>query len=46
MIRVGGALVASTVVLKAYPHDRVSIWSNAVLRGDDGPITVGEESNI
>ena len=26
--------------------DQVSIWFNAVLRGDNDPITVGRESNI
>ena len=48
MVQVGGALVASTAVIEAAITlgDRVSVWWNAVLRGDDAPLTVGEETNI
>mgnify|MGYP001194431080 CR=1 FL=1 len=37
-----GAAVAGDVTL----GDGVNIWYNAVLRGDDGAITVGENTNI
>lgn len=37
-----GAVVTGDVVLE----NNVSIWYNAVLRGDRGTITVGENSNI
>lgn len=37
-----GARVSGDVTL----GKGVSIWYNAVLRGDDGPITVGEGTNI
>ncbi len=37
-----GAVVTGDVVLE----NNVSIWYNAVLRGDRGRITVGENSNI
>jgi carbonic anhydrase/acetyltransferase-like protein (isoleucine patch superfamily) len=45
---VGGALVASTAVLEGECHlaDRVSVWWNSVLRGDDAPLFVGEGTNI
>jgi len=48
MERVGGALVASTAVVDGDVTlaDRVSVWWNAVLRGDDAPIRIGEESNV
>ncbi len=48
MHRRGGALVASTAVIEGDVtlHDRVSIWWNAVLRGDDAALTVGERTNI
>jgi len=48
MLPRGGALVASTAVLEADVRlaDRVSIWWNAVLRGDDAAITIGAETNI
>ena len=44
----GGALVASTAVVDGEVElaDRVSIWWNAVLRGDDALIRIGEASNI
>jgi len=44
----GGALVASTAVIEADVTlgDRVSVWWNAVLRGDDASITIGEGTNI
>lgn len=37
-----GAVITGDVVLE----NNVSIWYNAVLRGDRGTITVGENSNI
>lgn len=37
-----GAVVTGDVEL----GDRVSIWHNAVLRGDSGKITVGDRTNI
>jgi carbonic anhydrase/acetyltransferase-like protein (isoleucine patch superfamily) len=45
---VGGALVASTAVLEGEftLSDGVSIWWNSVLRGDDAPLFVGEQTNI
>jgi carbonic anhydrase/acetyltransferase-like protein (isoleucine patch superfamily) len=48
MLARGGALVASTAVIEAdvVLADRVSVWWNSVLRGDDAPLTIGEESNI
>lgn len=48
MVQLGGALVASTAVIEAdiTLGDRVSVWWNAVLRGDDAALTVGEETNI
>lgn len=48
MVPIGGALVASTAVIEDDVRlgDRVSVWWNAVLRGDDAPITVGEGTNI
>ncbi|MBA57594.1 MAG: gamma carbonic anhydrase family protein [Gammaproteobacteria bacterium] len=36
------AVVVGNVVLE----DQVSVWFNAVLRGDNDPITVGRDSNI
>jgi carbonic anhydrase/acetyltransferase-like protein (isoleucine patch superfamily) len=44
----GGALVASTAVLEgAFTlADGVSVWWNSVLRGDDAPLFVGEQTNI
>jgi len=44
----GGALVASTAVVEGDVTlgDRVSVWWNAVLRGDDAAITIGEGTNI
>jgi len=48
MDAVDGALVASTAVVEGevFLHDRVSVWWNAVLRGDDADITIGENTNI
>lgn len=48
MDQVGGALVASTAVLEGACTlaDGVSVWWNSVLRGDDAPILVGEQTNI
>ena len=48
MIPVGGALVASTAVIEAdiTLGDRVSVWWNAVLRGDDAALTVGDDSVV
>jgi carbonic anhydrase/acetyltransferase-like protein (isoleucine patch superfamily) len=45
---VGGALVASTAVLEGEYTlaDRVSIWWNSVLRGDDAPMFIGEQTNL
>lgn len=37
-----GAVVVGDVVLE----DQVSIWYNAVLRGDRGRISIGERSNV
>ncbi|GCF09340.1 gamma carbonic anhydrase family protein [Dictyobacter arantiisoli] len=37
-----GAMVIGNVTL----HEGVSIWYNAVLRGDSAPIVVGRQSNI
>jgi len=38
----GSAQVKGTVIL----HAGASVWFNAVLRGDNDPITVGENSNV
>ncbi|MHC4409586.1 MAG: gamma carbonic anhydrase family protein [Planctomycetota bacterium] len=48
MVQLGGALVASSAVIESdiTLGDRVSVWWNAVLRGDDAALTVGEETNI
>ena len=48
MIERDGALVASTAVIEddVTLEDRVNVWWNSVLRGDDAPITVGEGTNI
>ncbi|MCK6460808.1 MAG: gamma carbonic anhydrase family protein [Planctomycetes bacterium] len=48
MDKVGGALVASTAVLEGEftLADGVSVWWNSVLRGDDAPLFVGEQTNI
>ena len=44
----GGALVASTAVVDGDVNlgERVSVWWNAVLRGDDARITIGDGTNI
>lgn len=36
----------ATVIGDVTLHDRVSIWFNAVLRGDNDPIVIGAGSNI
>ncbi len=36
----------ATVIGSVVLHDRVSVWFNAVLRGDNDPIVVGEGSNV
>jgi carbonic anhydrase/acetyltransferase-like protein (isoleucine patch superfamily) len=48
MDQVGGALVASTAVLEGEftLASGVSVWWNSVLRGDDAPLFVGEQTNI
>lgn len=42
------AWVADTarVIGKVYLSERVSVWFNAILRGDNEPITIGANSNI
>ena len=44
----GGAMVASTAMVTADVHlaEDVTVWFHAVIRGDDGRITVGERTNI
>jgi len=48
MVAHGGALVASTAVVEGDVTlgDRVSVWWNAVLRGDDAALVVGEGTNL
>lgn len=48
MDRFQGALVASTAVIEGECNlaDGVSVWWNSVLRGDDAPLFVGEQTNI
>ncbi|MHC4960227.1 MAG: gamma carbonic anhydrase family protein [Planctomycetota bacterium] len=48
MLRKGDAFVASTAVIEADVtlHAGASVWWQAVLRGDDAPIVIGERSNI
>ena len=43
-----GALVASTALIEGdvMLGERVSVWWNAVLRGDDAPIRIGAGTNI
>jgi carbonic anhydrase/acetyltransferase-like protein (isoleucine patch superfamily) len=36
----------ATVIGNCILHENASIWFNAVLRGDNDPITVGENSNV
>lgn len=36
----------ATLIGKCVLHENSSIWFNAVLRGDNEPITIGENSNI
>jgi carbonic anhydrase/acetyltransferase-like protein (isoleucine patch superfamily) len=36
----------ATVIGNCTLHENASIWFNAVLRGDNDPITVGENSNV
>ena len=44
----GGFWVApnATLVGRVVLHRNASVWFNAVLRGDNEPITVGEDSNV
>ncbi len=37
-----GAMLIGNVILEA----QASVWFNAVLRGDNEPITIGERSNV
>ncbi len=48
MDALGGALVASSALVDAdvVLEERVSVWWNAVLRGDDARITIGAGTNI
>ena len=48
MDALGGALVASSALVDAdvVLGERVSVWWNAVLRGDDARITIGAGTNI
>jgi len=36
----------ATVIGSVIIHNDVSIWFNAVIRGDNDPITIGEGTNI
>ena len=36
----------ATVIGNCILHENASVWFNAVLRGDNDPITIGENSNI
>jgi carbonic anhydrase/acetyltransferase-like protein (isoleucine patch superfamily) len=36
----------ATVIGNCILHENASIWFNAVLRGDNDPITIGENSNV
>lgn len=36
----------ATVIGSVIIHNNVSIWFNAVIRGDNDPITIGEDTNI
>jgi carbonic anhydrase/acetyltransferase-like protein (isoleucine patch superfamily) len=36
----------ATLIGSVVLHDRSSVWFNAVLRGDNEPIVIGEESNV
>ena len=36
----------ATVLGNVHMHENSSVWFNAVLRGDNDPITIGENSNI
>jgi carbonic anhydrase/acetyltransferase-like protein (isoleucine patch superfamily) len=36
----------ATVIGNCILHDNASVWFNAVLRGDNDPITLGENSNV
>ena len=48
MDSLGDALVASTAVVEGDVtlEERVSVWWNAVLRGDDASLTIGAGTNI
>ncbi|MCB1758326.1 MAG: gamma carbonic anhydrase family protein [Gammaproteobacteria bacterium] len=43
-----GHFIAPQAILigRVRVHARASVWFNAVLRGDNEPITIGEESNV
>lgn len=36
----------ATLIGKCVLHENASVWFNAVLRGDNEPITIGENSNV
>jgi carbonic anhydrase/acetyltransferase-like protein (isoleucine patch superfamily) len=36
----------ATVIGNCILHENASVWFNAVLRGDNDPITIGENSNV
>ncbi|MEK7661388.1 MAG: gamma carbonic anhydrase family protein [Pseudomonadota bacterium] len=36
----------ATLIGKCILHENASIWFNAILRGDNEPITIGENSNV
>jgi carbonic anhydrase/acetyltransferase-like protein (isoleucine patch superfamily) len=36
----------ATIIGNCILHENASVWFNAVLRGDNDPITIGENSNI
>lgn len=36
----------ATVIGSVIIHNNVSVWFNAVIRGDNDPITIGEDTNI
>ena len=36
----------ATVLGNVHMHENSSVWFNAVLRGDNDPITIGENSNV
>ncbi|KAF0114499.1 MAG: transferase [Hyphomonadaceae bacterium] len=36
----------ATLIGKCILHENASVWFNAILRGDNEPITIGENSNV